>query len=588
VAAVPGVISGVMHVRTSVRLLAAAGAIALGALSIPTGRTTAAAATPPAPHFVVAPLPNPDGVTTPRNEDVEPGIGIDGAGTIWIGSNIDPNTSGDPRVSSPVGLLSGEDLWKSTDGGRTFQWVSDPYGLSGPSSFGLGGEDSDATAAPEKNSNGFYNVYGVSLWLGASTLAWSQDGGQTFQLLQLGGIPAQDRPWVSADGPCTVYLTYHQLPLFLPVVNTYDVCNGPSIVQTPTLTINPVSQTQLFTQNSAPGLTNAFNKAMVDTWPSSPHRHNLYVPMEACNLQSPMDFIGNVETTAEQIPTCPPGVNTEVEVAVSTDNGASFTTNVVGLNSNGEQQVWPTSLAVGPDGSVVVAWSDNTDAYTSVSHDGGTTWTPPRKVNSNPVGTAVYPTVAVGPDGHIDIAYYGSTTRGDTNDKNAMGTPGDPKAAQWRLYLARSTDGGASFRQYPVSWVLHTGILCTQGTACPGGGARNLYDDFGVAVSRTTGLTTIAFDSDEPPTGGPADKAVDPFTAYATELPASTGVSSPAPSHAASPSPAGAVQGTTATAIPNTSAVASTGRGPGAAAAAALLLLLAAARGGRRRIRRRG
>lgn len=574
-----------MHARTSVRLLAAAGAVVLGALSLPAGGATAIAAPPAPPHFVVAPLPNPDGVTTPRNEDVEPGIDIDGAGTIWIGSNIDPNTSGDPRVSRPVGLLSGEDLWKSTDGGRTFQWVSDPYGLNGPNSFGLAGEDSDAAAAPEKNSSGFYNVYGVSLWLGASTLAWSQDGGQTFSLLQLGGVPAQDRPWLSADGPCTVYLSYHQLPLFLPVVNTYDVCNGPSIVQAPALTINPVSQTQLFTQNSAPGLTNAFNKPMVDTWPSSPHRHNLYVPMEACNLQSPMDFLGNVVTTAEQIPTCPSGVDTEVEVAVSTDNGASFTTNVVGLNSNGEQQVWPTSLAVGPDGSVYVAWSDNTDAYSSVSHDGGTTWTAPRKVNSAPVGTAVYPTIAVGPDRHVDVAYYGSTKRGDTNDSNAMGKAGDPTSAPWRLYLSRSYDGGASFQQYAISGVNHTGVLCTQGTACPGGGARNLYDDFGVAVSRTTGMTTIAFDSDQPPNGAPADKAVDPYTAYATELPSNTSVSAP-PTPAATPAaPAGSVQGTTANAIPNTSA-SSSGRGP-ATAAVAVLLLLVAVRGGRRRVARR-
>ena len=566
----------------AVRLLLGAGAIAVGALSLPAARV--AAATPAAPQFVVAPLPNPAGVTTPYNEDVEPGIAVDGAGTVWIGSNIDPNTSGDPRKSPGAGLLTGEDLWRSTDGGRTFQWVADPYGANGANSFGLGGEDSDATAAREPNSNGKYNVYGVSLYLAASTLAYSQDGGATFQLLQLGGVPAQDRPWVSADGPCTVYLTYHQLPLFLPVVNTYDVCSATTAASTPVPTISPVSQTNLFEQNSAPGLTNGFNKPMVDLWPSSPHRHNLYVPMEACNLQSPMDYLNNTVTTAEQLPTCPSGVNTEVEVATSTDGGASFTTSVVAQNSNGEVQVWPTSIATAPDGSVYVAWSDNHTAFTSVSHDAGATWSAPHQVNQAPVATTAYPTVAVGPDGHVDIAYYGTNRVGDTNDRTALGTPGDPKGANWRLYLARSYDGGGTYTQQKLTGVIHTGELCTQGSACKADGDRNLYDDFGVVVSPTTGLTSIAFDTDQPQTGAPADKAVDPYTAYATELPA-VHSNPPSPSAAPSAAPASSVQGATASAIPNTSTEAPAGRGAGLAAAAALLLLVAML-GGRRRNRK--
>jgi len=579
-----------MHAGTAsrtlgARLIVAAGALALCAVGL--APSAKAAAAPPstttsAPQFVVAPLPTPSGVTTPRNEDVEPGIGIDGAGTIWIGSNIDPNTGGDGRKSPAVGLLTGEDLWRSTDGGKTFQWVSDPYGATGADSFGLGGEDSDAIAAPEKNSLGEYNVYGVSLWLGASTLAWSQDGGHTFQLLQLGGISAQDRPWVSADGACTVYLSYHQLPLFLPVVNKYDVCNAATITSTPALTINPVSQTQLFEANSAPGLTNGFNKPMVDTWPSSPHRHAIYVPMEACDLQSPMDFLQNVVTTAEQLPLCPSGVDTEVEVATSTDEGSTWTTHVVAHNSNGEIQVWPTSVAAGPDGSVHVAWSDNHTAFTSVSHDAGATWSPPRQVNQSPVLTTAYPTVAVGPDGHVDIAFYGTTTAGDTNDRTALGTPGDPAAAPWRLYLARSADGGGSFTQYALGGVIHTGELCTQGAACKADGDRNLYDDFGVAVSPTTGLTTIAFDADEPPTGAPAAKAVDPYTAYASELPPPAPTKGHGHGGGHGHTQGEAAGAATVASLPDTSAAA-TARGAAALAALALLATAALRRTRRRR-----
>jgi hypothetical protein len=561
--------------------------LVVGVVALATG--LAALAVRPAvaampPHFIVAPLPNPDGVTTPRNQDVEPGIGIDGAGTIWIGSNIDGNTGNDPRTNPGVGVLTGSDLWRSTDGGKTFQWVSDPYGLNGASSFGLGGEDSDAAVAPEKNSNGFYNVYSTSLFVAASSLAWSQDGGATFQLLNLGGVPAQDRPWLAADGPCVFYLVYHQLPLFLPVANKYDVCNGNTIVSTPQPTINPVSQSAIFAANSLPGATNGFNKQMVDTWPASPHRHNIYVPMEACNLSQPQDFLNNLVTTAEQLPLCPSGVDTQVEVASSSDGGSTWTTSIVGMNSNGEQQVWPTSLAVGPDGSVYVAWGDNHNAYTSVSHDAGATWSPMRQLNVAPVGTADYPTIAVAPDGHVDVAFYGSTTKGNTNDSAGMGAPGDPKSAPWRLYLARSLDGGASFTQQALTGVIHTGILCTMGAACPGGGARNLYDDFGVAVSRVTNLTTIAFDADQPPTGAPADKAVDPYTAYATEVapPTSAASSGSSPGGAPGAGPAAATAPATGAAAgtPNTSALPAAG---GVGLAVAGVLLLASTAGRRRR-----
>jgi len=555
-----------VRLSLAARRLAGVAALAAGAATL--ALRPAAAATD-GPQFVVAPLPDAPVQGTPYNEDVEPGIGIDGAGTIWIGSNIDGNTGKDPRTNPGAGVLTGSDLWRSSDGGRTFQWVSDPFVTNGSSSFGLGGEDSDATVAPEKNSSGFYNVYSTSLWLGASSLAWSQDGGQTFQVMNLGGVPAQDRPWLAADGACTLYLVYHQLPLFLPVVNTYDVCNGSTITSTPVPTINPVSQSALFMQNSAPGLTNAFNKAMVDGWPSSPHRHNVYVPMEACDMQSPADYLQNVVTTAEQIPTCPPGVDTEVEVSTSSDGGSTWTDQVVAVNDNGEQQVWPTSLGVGPDGSVYVAWSDNHHAFTSVSHDGGTTWSPRRRLDTAPVATADYPTVAVGPDGHVDVGFYGSTRSGDTNDSTAMGTPGDPAAAPWRLYLARSTDGGASFGQHQLTGVIHTGVLCTKGSSCSGNGDRNLYDDFGVAVSRVTNLTTIAFDADEPPgSATAAASAVDPYTAYATELPpAAPGSAAGAP--AASAAAAGSTRSPAG--IPNTSAAPLAG-GAGLAAAGALLL----------------
>ena len=505
-----------------VALLAVLGAWVLGA--------PPAAAAFTAPSFTVGPLPQATGVQYPtgvtRNEDVEPGMGVAGDGTIWVGSNIDVNSSNEPRAAV---ALAGEDIWKSTDGGRSFKWVAAPFNVNSQTA-GLGGEDSDLAVAPEKNSQGHYNVYATSLYVASSSVAISQDDGATWTTMDLEPhiqLPAQDRPWLSADGPCTFYLTYHQLPYFSPFVNKYDVCNPANIGVGQAL--NPVGQTAVFMQNSVPGLTNGFNKPFVDNSPTSPKRHNLYVPMEACDLTSLADYVNNGIGTAEQIPLCPHGVNTFVEVAVSTDGGANFVDYRVATNSNGEQQVWPTSLGIDQAGNVYVAWSDNHHSFESKSTDGGVTWSAKKQLDG-PTGTTVYPTIAGGVAGTVEVAYYGTPVTGDSNDAVKMGTPGKPASAPWHLYWAKSTDGGASFNTVQVTGINHTGVLCTMGAACAGGGARNLYDDFGLAVSPATGLGTIIFDADQPMTTAPGAAAVDPFTAYATEVAAAV-----APTPAATP-----------------------------------------------------
>src|SRR5438067_1713021 len=135
------------------RVLAAAGAgllvltpldAALGASSAPTGTTWVTSALPPAP-----------GTGLTRNEDGEPGMGVTPTGQFWTASDIAPYAAHDPRVDPAAGLLSGADIWTSTDGGRTYRWVSDPFAAAA-NTAGLAGEDTDLAVAPEKNSKGFY------------------------------------------------------------------------------------------------------------------------------------------------------------------------------------------------------------------------------------------------------------------------------------------------------------------------------------------------------------------------------------------------------------------------------------------------
>jgi hypothetical protein len=486
------------------RLLLAAG---LGLLVLtPLNAAVGAPAAATAPSWVTAPLPPAHGTGLARNEDGEPGIGVTPSGQFWVASDIAPYAAHDPRIDPAAGLLSGADIWTSTDGGRTYKWVSDPFAASS-NSFGLAGEDTDLAVAPEKNSKGFYNVYAASLWVGSSSLAWSDDGGATWNVNPLGGVPTQDRPWLAADGPCTVYVTYHQLPAFTPTVSAYDVCSNGNAPVSNGAALDPVNNTAL-TASDFPGLSNSFNKQVVDTSPTSKYRHHLYIPMSLCQVQS--TIVPDLLLNAASQSGCPSG--TQYLVAVSSDNGQTFTYHPVVLDPSGATLVWAATVGTDAAGTVYFAWSDAKNSYLNVSRDGGTTWS--KSLKLNPAGTAaVYPTVAGGRAGRVDVAWYGTTRAGNSNDAKVMGKPSTAGSAEWKVNVARSTNSGTAFSTRAVSGAIHRGVLCTGGSGCNSDGSRNLLDDFGLVISPTTGLDSIAYTDDQP-----EGKAGTTYTAYASEV----------------------------------------------------------------------
>lgn len=490
-------------VAVSSRVLAACGITLLGLSPLTALAAPAAPAKPATVWTGGAPLPAAKGVGLHRNQDGEPGMGVSPAGQYWIASDIAPYAADDPRVAG--GLLSGADIWTSTNGGRTYRWVSDPFGVSNGQA-GLAGEDTDLAVAPQKNSKGFYNVYAASLWVGSSSLASSQDGGKTWSVNPLGGLPTQDRPWLAADGPCTVYVVYHQLPLFTPVLSSYDVCtNGGVVPVSNGAALDPVHETTL-TSSDFPGLSNSFNKQTVDAARSSKFRHNIYIPMSLCQVTQFPDLVTNAAAPSG----CPKG--TQYLVAVSTDRGLTFSYHKVALDKTGATLVWAATVATDATGTVYFTWSDNKNSYLDVSSDGGKRWSAPKKLNA-PGTAAVYPTVAGGRPGRVDVGWYGANRTGDSNDVKKMGKPSTRGSAQWAVYLARSTDHGRSFTTRKVTGTIHLGELCTHGSGCGDTNSRNLLDDFGVAISPTTGRDSITYTADRP--DGTAGHA---FTGFTTEL----------------------------------------------------------------------
>ena len=88
--------------------------------------------------------------------------------------------------------------------------------------------------------------------------------------------------------------------------------------------------------------------------------------------------------------------------------------------------------AADPDRTVVIDGPDDADIYLIKSIDGGASWLSPVRINDD-VGVCdqILPWVDVKPNGVIDVVWY--DRRNDLSDQ------------MWDIYIARSTDGGASF-----------------------------------------------------------------------------------------------------------------------------------------------
>jgi hypothetical protein len=172
---------------------------------------TSSAFTFTAPTELVRPpvVAIPGGVVSLKDQDVEPEIKVDVFGNIYI--------------TAIHGVPGGVDLWKSTDKGATFVYLGEPDGAQDkcdiqpgtvPCSAGAGGGDDSL----DVSSGGF--LYLASLYLGGTTMSVSKDGGtggttsdQAWTVNPASaGIPVNDRQWIAAYGPQTVYMTFDQAP----------------------------------------------------------------------------------------------------------------------------------------------------------------------------------------------------------------------------------------------------------------------------------------------------------------------------------------------------------------------------------------
>ena len=408
--------------------------------------------------------PGPSGCT---NGAAEPAIRADATGTFY--------------VSSELGLSAGTLAWKSVDGGLHYTALESPNQISQDAGgVAPGGGDTDLSTAPQANVNGVHNVYVASLSLANVTVSTSQDGGKSWSKNVLSAtIPGDDREWIAADQATKVCISYHDVVTFNIDVNC-SLDAGASFLQLGTAI--DAAHAFLLEENSTGNL-------LID-----PKSHVIY-----------QVFSGIANAAEAVIPTS----YHAVWIAVSRDGGVTFTDNAVYVNpdpsvSYGHQFV---NATVDQAGTVYVVYTDNHNLFYSFSTNSGLTWTGPIQINQPPSATAIMPwSVACAP-GQLNVVWYGTSFFDGSAPDNY------PASAAWYVYFAQNRNAataGSKFTQAAATSVIHFGGVCEGGISCTGN--RDLYDDFGVAVSPTTGLASITYSDDQPRNTG-----ADDHTAIATQ-----------------------------------------------------------------------
>src|SRR3954470_21097726 len=391
-----------------------------------------------------------------RNDDAEPGIAVDGGSAFYSAANINvANAQNDPRSAGEPGI----DVWRSGDHGRSYRWVASPLN---PARFasGIGGFDADIAEARYRNAKGRYNVYAVTTALSSTALALSEESGTTWRLAPPGfvSVAPADRPWVVAEGSCGVYLVYHQFDTDATAVTHLSTC-------TPDLQNalgSPFAQLASFAADPNPG--ESFGHPAVDDAASSPHNGALYVPELGCALPNGLrDCAGRFEEGAGEFPT---PLCLKVLRYNPASNSFSLRTAVPSIGGR-IVPFWSGAAAVDRAGRVYVVYHERHHAYLVSSRDGGDHWTNPAQIDRGPARAAAYPSIGAGKAGRIAITFFGSDRAGAVDNA---------KPAAWRVFVARSRDGGRHLAERAATKVIHRGVVCVNGVGCGLNDTRALLD----------------------------------------------------------------------------------------------------------------
>ncbi|HKZ48828.1 MAG TPA: exo-alpha-sialidase [Thermoplasmata archaeon] len=127
----------------------------------------------------------------------------------------------------------------------------------------------------------------------------------------------------------------------------------------------------------------------------------------------------------------------DIYFARSPDGGLTWSSPDYQVNSDtGTGFQWAPAIAVNASGTIYLAWEDGRfgggEIYFARSIDGGVSWsTPNRKINDATHPGGAYPSIAVTPNGTVVLAWAGPSV--------------DPLRSDFDIYTARSTSGGQTW-----------------------------------------------------------------------------------------------------------------------------------------------
>jgi hypothetical protein len=420
--------------------------------------------------LISAPAGAAQKATTPLAASLNLVGGVDGGGEPSIASAKD----GTLYVSAPAAV--GTAFWRSTTGGKKWSTGGIAQTSSGDTSVNV--DSSGAVYQSNLGGPGLLDTLQGTIYKSFNKgQTWPQVGSSLLSSSNSTSNPFfVDRQWVDAYIPpgkttneAQVYIQYHDFVPSQIWVNAST--DGGRTFGLPVDVINdPMAEAASFCSTIPGG---------IKVVQSGPHAGRIYVAWIAAD---PLNVLTGCNITMLQ------AFHT-VWSAYSDDGGQTWTDKLVfdaGFFHDGSELF--ADLTMDNKGNPYVAFAMNInnqfDIWVSASFDGGNTWKPPSKVDSD-VGTHYFPAVAVGDPGKVFVVYLGTNFLTPTLP-NGKPQPNGDASAYWNVFLGQSTNFLTPRPTWKVIRVtkkpMHHGDICTLGIFCLPGTNRNLLDFIDITI----------------------------------------------------------------------------------------------------------
>ena len=357
------------------------------------------------------------------------------AGATGLEPSILITPEGTILVCAPISVGKGSNLWRSTDGGATFDRVGVALHPALAPHRSLTGDGAGGDCHLGVDQAGI--PYLVDGWVGSAAVSWTRDQGETWE-----GVPASqlsgtvDRPWILGGEAGEVFVTGVDVQGF---------------------TLEILAETYLGARN-APTTGGIWVARSTDGGRTFPQQvlavDNADRFYPGSNLASGNGnlYLYYVTAAGED--------KARHMVAVSKDRGLTWTHKVAAEVPYARDLCGTYPIAIFP----VVAADDEGGVYLTASYanpeterwevvfiaspDGGEHWNAPRLVADRP-GTQYYPWIATAGNGRVGIAWYESNQTvfpdrtPDLASRLTCGSQGDDEASDWFVHYAESRDAAS-------------------------------------------------------------------------------------------------------------------------------------------------